>query len=56
MKRSTLIFGLAGLIGAPIWLLPDARHSLGNNGFLGLTALCIAGGLVGFVTWYQDRE
>lgn len=56
MKRSTLILGLASLVGAPIWLLPDARTTLGSNAFLGLTALCIAGGLVGLATWCQDRE
>lgn len=56
MKRSTLILGLAALIGGPIWLLPDARQSLGSNAFLGLAALSIAGGLVGLTTWYLDRE
>lgn len=56
MKRSTLILGLASLIGAPIWLLPYARATLGNNVFLGLAALGIAGGIVGLATWYLDRE
>lgn len=56
MKRSTLILGLAGLIGAPVWLLPDARTTLGSNAFVGLTALCIAGGLVGLWNWHQDQE
>lgn len=56
MKRSTLILGLAGLVGAPIWLLPDARTTLGSSAFLALTALCIAGGMVGIATWYLDGE
>ncbi|MFJ1470183.1 hypothetical protein [Massilia orientalis] len=56
MKRSTFILGLSALVGAPIWLFPDARLTLGSNAFFGLVALCIAGGLVGLATWFQDRE
>lgn len=56
MPRSTYILGMAGLIGVPIWLLPDARQTLGSEAFLALSALSIAGAIVGLATWYMDGE
>jgi hypothetical protein len=56
MKRSTLMTGTAALISGPGWLLPEAGQTLGTNVFLGLTALSIAGGLIGLATWYFDCE
>lgn len=56
MSRSTKILAPAGIIGAPVWLVPDARLTLGSPILYGLAVVSFDEALLGLALWQLDRK
>lgn len=56
MSRSKKILAPASIIGAPVWLIPDARLTLGSPILYWLAIVSFGGALLGLALWQLDRK
>lgn len=56
MPRSTKVFALAGIAGAPAWLVPDACLTLRSPIFYGLAIVSFGALVIGLALWQLDGK